>query len=164
MGYTPQPVLGVVLAAGHAHMLLSIAPPLPVSQAVGEVSDNTGRHRQIGSHISLSCAEVLCPNLLIPLFPPTPEQEEIDATECLMDYLLESLTEQTHWLHWNEPSMARKGFAYLFFLFKLFYVGCLFKDFHKEAGLYTLPVCPPLPVAGQYRHSVGTPCKICVSV
>ena len=65
--------------------------------------------------------------------------------------LLEILTEQTCWLHWDDPSQCVRGFGHLFFLFKLFYLACLYKDFRSEAGLYTPPT-PPVTGMSLYVH------------
>ena len=46
-------------------------------------------------------------------------------------------THQVGRLHWADPSQGHSGFAFLFFLFKLFYLACLFKNFRTEAGLYS---------------------------
>jgi hypothetical protein len=64
------------------------------------------------------------------------------AAEELMVCLLESLTVQSSFLHWDEPGQYLRGFARLFFLFKLFYLACLYKDFRSDASLYT----PPSPL------------------
>ena len=46
--------------------------------------------------------------------------------------------------HWEEAVQHLRGFAFHFYLFKLFYLACLFKNFRTEAGLYTQPPPPDL--------------------
>lgn len=92
----------------------------------------------------LAVAEVVCSNVLHPLMPhPAAEvSSKVSATEELMVCLLECLTEQTCLLHWDQPGRYLRGFARLFFLFKLFYLACLYKDFRNDDCLYT----PPSPL------------------
>ena len=45
-------------------------------------------------------------------------------------------------LHWEDPAQHLHGFSFLFFLFKLFYLACLFKNFRSEAGLYSQSLPP----------------------
>lgn len=68
----------------------------------------------------------------------------ITPTEELITCLLESLSRHAHWLHWDDPRQSLRGFAHLFFLIKLFYLACLYKDFQKDAGLYSTPLPPTL--------------------
>lgn len=92
------------------------------------------------------CIGVVHPNVLIPLIPCGPEQQNSSTTQTeeLMTCLLEGLSRHAHWLHWDDPAKSVRGFAHLFFLFKLFYLACLYKDFQKDAGLYTTPQPPTL--------------------
>jgi len=86
------------------------------------------------------------PTVLVPLAPSSTDQQRSTATptEELMTCLLEGLSRYAHWLHWDDPMQSLRGFAHLFFLFKLFYLACLYKDFQKDAGLYTTPQAPTL--------------------
>ena len=60
----------------------------------------------------------------------------------LMEYLLRCLTSQVDLLYWDDPAQYVRGFAYLFYSFKLFFLACLYKDFRNSAGLYS-PSDPP---------------------
>lgn len=53
-------------------------------------------------------------------------------------------TSQIGRLHWEDPAQHLHGFAFLFFLFKLFYLACLYKNFRTEAGLYSQPPPPDI--------------------
>ena len=88
------------------------------------------------------CIEVVCSNVLVPLVPRSADQPNASEAEQLMVCLLEILTQHTRWLHWDDPAQHVRGFAHLFFLFKLFYLACLYKDFRSDAALYTPPTPP----------------------
>ena len=45
-------------------------------------------------------------------------------------------------LKWNDPSKHLKGFSFIFFQFKLFYLACLYKKYRSDVGLYS-PIAPP---------------------
>lgn len=68
-----------------------------------------------------------------------------DPTIDLMDYLLNCLTVQVGRLKWGDTSKHVKGFSFLFFQFKLFYLACLYRNFRSDAGLYCQP---PIPIIG----------------
>ena len=70
----------------------------------------------------------------------------------LLSLLLLLLLFQVGRLQWEDPSNHLRGFAFLFFLFKLFYLACLYKGFRTEAGLYTQ--APP-PELSKYHAPVG---------
>ncbi len=94
--------------------------------------------------------------MLIPLVPRLPPEavggSSCSETEQLMICLLESLTEHTCQLHWDNPSQHLRGFAHLFFLFKLFYLACLYKDFRSDSALYSLPTPPQIGQESTLPH------------
>ena len=87
-------------------------------------------------------SEVVNKPQIPPLHPQTSADSSDEATTLeLMEYLLKSLT-QVDVLYWDDPSNYIRGFAYLFFSFKLFFLACLYKDFRSSSGLYS-PSDPP---------------------
>ena len=89
-----------------------------------------------------SFAEVVNKPQIQPLHPQTSTDSSDEATTLeLMEYLLKSLT-QVDLLYWDDPANYIRGFAYLFFSFKLFFLACLYKDFRSMSGLYS-PSDPP---------------------
>ena len=74
-----------------------------------------------------------------------------------MTCLLQCLTDQTSLLQWDKPDQHLRGFAHLFFLFKLFYLACLYKDFREEAVLYTPPAPPELTGTDHTLHPLPLP-------
>ena len=128
----------------HAHLQRSSSAILLGSSA-SPSKGQQGMDSQVECMIISFLAEAVCLNVLIPLVPCGPPSETADHysdTEQLVMCLLESLTELTGRLHWDDPSRHLRGFAHLFFLFKLFYLACLYKDFRSEAALYS----PPSPL------------------
>jgi hypothetical protein len=95
------------------------------------------------THISPS-SEVVNKPQIPPLHPQTSTDSSDEATTLeLMEYLLKSLT-QVDVLYWDDPSNYIRGFAYLFFSFKLFFLACLYKDFRSSSGLYSLSDPPEI--------------------
>ena len=100
--------------------------------------------------------EVVTPAVIYPLAPDSSGATDEEVTLTLMEFLLKSLTSQADRIQWEEPRQHQRGFAFLFFLFKLFYLACLYKNFRYEAGLYEQSPPPkigelhPSPVSRDY--------------
>jgi len=64
-------------------------------------------------------------------------------------------------LQWEDPSNHLRSFAFLFFLFKLFYLACLYKGFRTDAGLYTQT---PAPELSECQTALDQVCSIRTNV
>ena len=110
-------------------------------------------------------SEVVNKPQIPPLHPQTSADSSDEATTLeLMEYLLKSLT-QVDVLYWDDPSNYIRGFAYLFFSFKLFFLACLYKDFRSSSGLYlhTKPLPTRILQAGSNRCRLGETESLLVS-
>ena len=93
-----------------------------------------------------------------------------------MEYLLTSLTHEVNHstfilltrytfqvcrLKWTDPSQHLKGFSFLFFQFKIFYLVCLYKNFRSAAGLYSPP--PPISKDNQLLCLISLSFRITIT-
>ena len=75
-----------------------------------------------------------------------------------MEYLLKCLTSQVELLYWDDLSNYNRGFAYLFFAFKVFFLACLYKDFRSGSGLYSPSDPPDISESGSSDHHMPPCC------